>query len=160
MHYGFRDAFNLKANWWGPDVIGIDQGPIVIMVENHRTQRVWNLFMQNADIQRGLQRAGFTKVTGVVEENSEIPDAYALEQNYPNPFNASTTIRYAIPKSGHVAIQVFDVLGRKVATLVNEVKNTARYSVVFDGGKLASGLYHYRLDADGVMLTKKMLLVK
>ena len=56
---GFRDAFNLGLGWWDTDEIGIDQGPIVIMIENYRTQRVWQLFMQNAEVQRGLQRAGF-----------------------------------------------------------------------------------------------------
>lgn len=60
--YGFRDAFNLQANWWGPDVLGIDQGPIVLMAENYRSQRVWKLFMQNAEIQRGLKAAGFVNL--------------------------------------------------------------------------------------------------
>jgi hypothetical protein len=58
--YGFRDAFNFNApTWYGPDELGIDEGPIVIMIENYRTQRPWQLFMRNAEIQRGLQRAGF-----------------------------------------------------------------------------------------------------
>jgi hypothetical protein len=57
--YGFRDAFNLGAHWAGPDELGIDQGPMVIMIENYRTQRVWRRFMQNEVVQRGLQRAGF-----------------------------------------------------------------------------------------------------
>ena len=60
--YGFRDAFNLGAQWWGPDELGIDQGPIVIMIENYRTQRVWRRFMQNDEVQRGLQRAGFVSL--------------------------------------------------------------------------------------------------
>ena len=57
--YGFRDAFNLGAHWVASDELGIDQGPIVIMIENYRTQRVWRRFMQNDVVQRGLQRAGF-----------------------------------------------------------------------------------------------------
>lgn len=57
--YGFRDAFNLGAQWYGSDELGIDQGPIVIMIENYRTQRVWRRFMRNEEVQRGLQRAGF-----------------------------------------------------------------------------------------------------
>ena len=60
--YGFRDAFNLGAQWWGPDELGIDQGPIVIMIENYRTQRVWRRFMQNDEVKRGLQRAGFVSL--------------------------------------------------------------------------------------------------
>jgi hypothetical protein len=58
-------AFNLTAGWWGPDVLGIDQGPIVLMIENHRSQRVWKRFMQAPEIQRGLMRAGFTNVVFV-----------------------------------------------------------------------------------------------
>jgi hypothetical protein len=60
--YGFRDAFNLSANWWGPDVIGIDQGPILLMIENWLNQRVWQRFMKNAEIPRGLAAAGFVPV--------------------------------------------------------------------------------------------------
>lgn len=57
--YGFRDAFNLTVDWWDPDVLGIDQGPILIMAENHRTGRVWRRFMQSEVVRRGLERAGF-----------------------------------------------------------------------------------------------------
>lgn len=60
--YGFRDAFNLGAQWYATDELGIDQGPIVIMIENYRTQRPWRLFMQNAEVQQGLQRAGFVSL--------------------------------------------------------------------------------------------------
>ncbi|HTL17422.1 MAG TPA: glucoamylase family protein, partial [Patescibacteria group bacterium] len=60
--YGFRDALNMDARWFGPDELGIDQGPIVIMIENYRTERVWRRFMKNEVIQRGLQRAGFVPV--------------------------------------------------------------------------------------------------
>lgn len=60
--YGFRDAFNLTANWWDPDVLGIDQGPILLMAENYRTGRVWQRMMRNETIRRGLERAGFKPV--------------------------------------------------------------------------------------------------
>jgi hypothetical protein len=63
--YGFRDAFNLSANWWDTDVLGIDQGPILLMAENYRSQNVWRTFMRNAEIQRGLQSAGFTNLNFV-----------------------------------------------------------------------------------------------
>ena len=61
--YGFRDAFNQGAQWWGPDEIGIDQGPIVLMIENYRTQKVWRRFMRNQEMQRGLQKAGFVSLS-------------------------------------------------------------------------------------------------
>jgi hypothetical protein len=60
--YGFRDAFNRRVNWWDPDVLGIDQGPILLMAENYRTKGVWRVFMKNPEIQRGLDRAGFTSL--------------------------------------------------------------------------------------------------
>jgi len=63
--YGFRDAFNQGAQWWGPDLIGIDQGPFVLMIENHRTEQVWRRFMRHPAVQAGLQRAGFTPLSSV-----------------------------------------------------------------------------------------------
>jgi hypothetical protein len=60
--YGFRDAFNLETNWWGPHVLGIDQGPMLVMIENYRSGRVWEVFMRNAIVQRGLERAGFARL--------------------------------------------------------------------------------------------------
>jgi hypothetical protein len=63
--YGYRDAFNLSANWWDTDVLGIDQGPILLMAENYRSQNVWRLFMRSPEIQRGLQAAGFTNLNFV-----------------------------------------------------------------------------------------------
>lgn len=71
--YGFRDAFNLGQAWYGTDELGIDQGPIVIMIENYRTQRVWRLFMQNPEVQRGLQRAGFVSLPFVSPVAESLP---------------------------------------------------------------------------------------
>ena len=72
--YGFRDAFNLGAQWYDTDVLGIDQGPIVLMIENYRTQRPWRLFMQNQEVQRGLQRAGFVSLPFVALKGQPLPD--------------------------------------------------------------------------------------
>ena len=72
--YGFSDAFNSGAQWYGPDELGIDQGPIVIMIENYRTQRVWQLFMRNEEIQRGLQRAGFVPLTFKLPRLQVLPE--------------------------------------------------------------------------------------
>jgi hypothetical protein len=71
--YGFRDAFNTGKGWIDTDELGIDQGPIVIMIENYRTQRVWQFFMQNAEIQRGLQRAGFVQLPFMALTPSSLP---------------------------------------------------------------------------------------
>jgi len=158
--YGFCDAFNLAASWWDTDVLGIDQGPIAIMIENYRTSAVWSRFMQSAEIQRGLQLAGFTPVVGVKDETGQKPYTLALFQNYPNPFNPSTTIRFELPATGHVKLTVFDVLGREVVTLVNEVKQPGHHQAMWHAGGFASGVYFARLEFDGTSLVNKILLAK
>ena len=115
--YGFRDAFNLTVNpdWYGADVLGIDQGPITIMIENYRTGRVWNRFMQNADVLNGLQLAGFSAVIGV-EPAVPVRVALALSVE-PNPFVTRAVLRYRLPEAGPVRLTVYDVSGRQVARL-------------------------------------------
>ena len=85
---------------------------------------------------------------------------YSLSQNYPNPFNPATTINYQLPKTGFVTIKIYDILGKEVATLVNEQKTQGRYSVNFDASRLASGVYIYQLRANDYVSSKKMLLLK
>ncbi|WKZ69160.1 MAG: T9SS type A sorting domain-containing protein [Melioribacteraceae bacterium] len=85
---------------------------------------------------------------------------YDLVQNYPNPFNPTTTIKYQIPKSGHVKLRVYDILGREVTTLVNEYLVDGRYEAVFNANELSSGVYIYRLEVNDFVTSKKMMLVK
>lgn len=95
-----------------------------------------------------------------VEDDYQLPVEYTLEQNYPNPFNPSTIIRYAIPKTSKVKLSVYDILGRQVATLVNEVQNTGIYNVQFDAGAFSSGVYIYRLEAGDFIESQSMILIK
>ena len=83
-----------------------------------------------------------------------------LKQNYPNPFNPSTVIQFQVASRGFVSLKVYDVAGREVATLVNENKSPGNYSVVFDAGNLASGMYVYRLEAGSFRAARKMLVTK
>ena len=85
---------------------------------------------------------------------------YALEQNYPNPFNPTTTIRYSLKETGKVSVRVYDVMGREVKVLVDGVQGAGEYSVVMDATGLSSGVYVYQLRAGGLLLTRKMMLVK
>jgi alpha-tubulin suppressor-like RCC1 family protein len=95
------------------------------------------------------------------ESDPNLPQKVELGQNYPNPFNPSTTIQYGVPETGDVTLEVFNLLGRKVATLMNkENKSAGRYSVQFEAGRLASGLYLYRLKAGNTVITKKLTLIK
>ena len=158
--YGFRDAFNVTVNWWGPDVIGIDEGPIVLMIENYRTGNVWKTFMKEKIITDGLSRIGFTTVTDVAENNSPFPREYSLEQNFPNPFNPTTMVAYSVPEASIVTLRVYDALGREVETLVNEKKEAGRYSVQFTADHLSSGVYFYRITAGNFVQTKKMTVLR
>ena len=99
-------------------------------------------------------------VTGVANNEGQIPKTYALWQNYPNPFNPTTKISFDLPKPGFVTLKIYDILGKEVANLVNEVRNAGRYNIEFNGGNLSSGVYYYRIQAGEFMQVKKMVLIK
>jgi hypothetical protein len=101
-----------------------------------------------------------TPTTGTENNMSEIPKVYSLAQNYPNPFNPVTKINFAIPKQGFVSLKVYDVLGREVSTLVNEIKQAGTYSIDFDASYLSSGVYFYRIEAGEFEDVKRMVVVK
>ena len=99
------------------------------------------------------------------ENNSTLPKEFLLNQNYPNPFNPSTTIKYQLPEMSFVTIKVYDILGREVATLVNEEKPAGSYEVQFSnnsvyGRNLTSGIYFYQIKTGEYSETKKMILLK
>jgi len=98
--------------------------------------------------------------TSVHEPANRLPSSFRLDQNYPNPFNPMTVISYRLSVTSHVTLKVFDILGREVATLVNENQNAGVHSTTFEASKLASGVYFYRLSAPGINQVKKMLLTK
>ena len=88
------------------------------------------------------------------------PAEYVLEQNYPNPFNPATLIKYSVAQDGFVSLNVFNLLGEKVALLVNENLKTGRYEINFNASDLSSGIYFYRLDSGNFTASKKMILIK
>lgn len=93
-------------------------------------------------------------------ENNENPDAFALKQNYPNPFNPVTVIPFSLDKSGHVTLTVYDMLSRRVATVVDEFREAGSHNIHFDASSLAGGVYFYRLQHEGRTLSGKMTLIK
>jgi hypothetical protein len=104
---------------------------------------------------------GIPTVTGIEDVNlKQAPRSFTLSQNYPNPFNPTTTIDFALPKAAYVKLSVFNVLGQKVAALVNAHMNAGQQSVVFDASKLSSGVYFYKLEAGDFRSIKKMMLLK
>jgi len=113
-----------------------------------------------------IQQAGFWYTTFDIItsvdpiEDDLLPTEFRLEQNYPNPFNPSTTIQFAVPKASQVTIKIYDVLGRRVATLVDEKYQPGTYKVTFEADELASGVYIYRIQADGFVNSRKLMLLK
>jgi len=99
-------------------------------------------------------------LTGVTPISITIPNKYSLSQNYPNPFNPVTQVKYDLPKEGFVTLKVYDVLGREVSKLVNEVKTPGSYIVDFDGTSFSSGIYFYKLEVNGFSDVKRMMLIK
>lgn len=89
-----------------------------------------------------------------------VPKNFELTQNYPNPFNPSTTIEYSIPKDAAVSVKIYDILGKEVATLVNDQKSAGTYILNWNASNFSSGIYFYRLTAGEFTETKKMFLVK
>jgi hypothetical protein len=95
-----------------------------------------------------------------VDDNEKSATYYSLKQNYPNPFNPTTKINYSVPEYGLVTIKVYDLLGKEIATLINEEKNAGNYEINFNGIGLPSGIYFYKLSAGNFSETKKLVLMK
>ena len=94
------------------------------------------------------------------EVNIGAPEKFSLSQNYPNPFNPTTKIDFDLPKDGKVSIVIFDITGREIANLVNEVKTAGYYTLQFNASNLASGMYFYKITAGSFTAVKKMVLIK
>jgi len=106
----------------------------------------------------------YSTLTDIEETHSNILN-YSLSQNYPNPFNPSTTIKYQIPsnvkgETSNTKLIIYDILGREIATLVNEEQQAGSYEVQFDAGSLTSGIYLYRLQSGSFAESRKMILMK
>ena len=107
----------------------------------------------------GADEFNGTPLVGVYDELI-LPLRFALEQNYPNPFNPTTIIKYSVPKQSYVSLKVYDILGREVATLVNEEKPAGTYEVSWEAKNLASGVYFYKISAGDYTAVKKMILLR
>jgi hypothetical protein len=161
--------------------VGIGSGIISTTVaQNAYTEFVANITYSNASVpdtcrititiaSGGTQVPGsafviddlsFGSTSAVDDGRPDLPKTFDLAQNYPNPFNPSTKIQFSIVNRQMTVVQVYDVLGREVATLVNEVKEPGTYTVEFNASSLASGVYFYRLTAGSYLATQKMILTR
>jgi hypothetical protein len=141
----------------GNDILSIGANDYLTLGDGKiQNNSFWNLLI--------TRKGGHLTVLTDVEEDEEItfsqPTDYQLFQNYPNPFNPITIIRYSIPQTGNVKLVIYDILGRKVKTLIDEFKSTGTYEISFDAGSLASGVYFYQLKAGEFIQTNKMILLR
>jgi hypothetical protein len=107
-----------------------------------------------------IDNNGKIKYSQETEVTFKVPRVFALSQNYPNPFNPTTVINYQLPVNSFVTLKIYDVLGREVATLINEKQNAGYYRATFNASSLSSGIYFYRLHAGSFTQTKKLVLIK
>ncbi|MCH7827526.1 MAG: T9SS type A sorting domain-containing protein [Bacteroidetes bacterium] len=123
---------------------------------------VWGNQVSPSQIE-ALQIIANTDIVTGIEDNKNrltIPDNFSLSQNYPNPFNPSTRIRYTLSEVSFVTLKIYNILGKEVATLVNELKPSGTFEVTFNAHRLASGVYFYSLHAGNFVKTKKLILLK
>jgi len=99
-------------------------------------------------------------VTTAIDEEVAIPDVYFLSNNYPNPFNPTTLFKYGLPEDAHVVFEIYDILGRKVETLLNEKQSAGYHEIIWNGDHISSGMYFVRMQAGDFNDTKKMVLLK
>ena len=151
---GILRLANSGSNW-----TNVSEGYAEIAA-NSFTQSSGFLFVAGP---RGVWRRPISELTGVSHPQASIPARFQLEQNYPNPFNPTTTIKFQIPNHKPqtlVTLKVFDLLGREVATLVNEEMTPGGYERVFDSARLTSGVYLYQLRAGNFAQTRKLILLR
>jgi hypothetical protein len=120
-------------------------------------------FTENYTIYYRLKQVDFDgkfSYSKTISVEFNMPENFALKQNYPNPFNPSTIVEYNIREAGLVSLKVYDVLGKEVATLVNEEKAVGNHKVTFDAGNLPSGVYFYTIRTEKFISTKKMMVAK
>ncbi len=141
----------INNDWWPPAYI-LAKG--FGLVEIQGTQ--WRTELVYAKID-GIE---YGTPVGNIKEESSLPKEFVLTQNYPNPFNPTTIIKYDIPGFSFITLKVYDVLGKEIATLVNDEKPAGSYEVEFSAIGLPSGIYFYKLQAGSFVETKKMVLMK
>ncbi len=166
-----RDCYVKNAN----TMIAVGQGGKIITTSNgglnwivHSTGstiELWSVDFPNDTTGYAIGSNAVLKttnggVTFISEPSINISGDFKLFQNYPNPFNPNTTIKFDIAKTGFSKLTIYDILGKEVATLVNEKLHAGEYEIVFDGGNLSSGVYFYNLTSQNFSETRKMILLK
>jgi hypothetical protein len=163
--FGPWDAYNPGQNWYSGSYIAIDEGPIAVMIENHRSGLLWDRFMRNPEIAPALDSLGFVwdYEAGVPEPG--VPNSALRLAARPNPARGAATLDYELPVRGPIRLAVFDLEGRRIATLADGVQEAGRHTVNWHGtdagGRaLGPGVYLVRIQAGGTSATLKLLRLR
>ncbi len=156
-----RDSLKAEVNY-SDTLKSINSVQELWQIKNYSVDSLADIYSKDSlFISFQVERDAYPTLTVTsIKQTTEAPKEYTLSQNYPNPFNPTTTISYSIPKASFVTIKIYDALGKEITTLVNAEKPTGSYEVEFDGSKLASGIYYYRMQASSFADSKKFILLK
>ena len=146
---------NIPEEW---EIVLIDGSTDESINFKPRTEYEFYFDIKKKETERFYVTVNRNASTSTEEENT--PTVFRLKKNYPNPFNPVTIIEYELPKYSEVKIEVFDILGRTVATLIDERKSAGFHSVLFNASHLSSGTYFYRINAGDFVQIKSMMLIK
>ena len=160
--YGFLDAFNLRSPaWYDTDFLGIDQGPIVLMIDNYEGNSIWNRFMQIPAIQNGLARAGFLPAGAITAAGPPPPATNVLLfASQPSPISGGRgTIRFRLPEAGRVRLILFDARGREMRVVLDDQRPAGDQAITLDSRGLAQGVYVARLETSRGSATQKYVVL-
>lgn len=149
----------MSGVWKRSDMTPLTQTLMNEIYDNRIYLNVHTAANPNGEI-RGQVSTGNIVIVGISQIGSTVPDKFTLNQNYPNPFNPSTTIEFSINKTGLTVLKVYNVTGQEVTKLLNQNLNPGSYRVDFRANTLASGIYFYTLENNGLKETKRMMLIK
>lgn len=162
--YGFdTDTWEVtdSVTWVGADDLVNATQPQQAIAFSHDANTLYlGVWQNNVDATYAVQKFSRDNPVSIEREVVSNMEGYKLQQNYPNPFNPTTNINYTLKTSGQVTLKVYDMTGREVATLVNTRMNAGEYTATFDASNLASGVYLYSLETNGLRLTNRMTLIK
>lgn len=151
---GMYVSFDTGHNW---EVLG--EGLPVLPVGDIKIHPTEN-YLVAGTYGRSMYKIDLNLVTNTGDDRQDFLNSFQLYQNYPNPFNPNTTISWDSPVSGHQTIKIYDVTGKVIVTLVNEIKTAGKHQVEFKASSLASGVYFYKIEAGNFTETKKMVVLK
>jgi len=161
LEAGSGPVANLVFEITDPNVESIELTDYESESPNHRLMFIYHTWDEDGTIGRFVETPDFGRtVVALSAAGSNLPNSYGLSQNYPNPFNPSTTISFSLPEANYVTLDIFNVLGQKVESLVNENMPAGTHEVEWQTGSTASGVYFYRLTAGSFSDTKKMMFLK